>query len=360
MLIDFIAGSKLDYNKIPPIIREVEQAQDAGLDIGYRIIYIGSKKDFSNSALSLSELIQPSLFIEAEGNNNAEISADVLVKYEQILSKDKPHIAMLYGHSTGIMACTVAAAKISDIRIAHIGSGWRNYNRNSGDEINRKIIDAITDYHFPISQTSAENLRNEGVPSDFTFFIGNPIADVLNEIDDDRQPPIWQDLELQAKRYILVNIAHPSLTGSQARLKSLLLTLSKLARNLRVIVPVNNSNSSALDNLSIKVSNIHIANVNHWSGLYYLAKYAKLTITDTETLQDETTILQVPCLTLYKSVITPDSYQSGTNEAGSLKPETLAEIFNKLYNGEWKKGQIPYLWDGKASQRILLAIKKLP
>lgn len=359
MLIDFIAGTKLDYYNIVPIIAAVQDAQDEGYDIGYRLIYIGQKTDFANTLLSLSKVTAPSLIIETSADSDAAITAEVAVQYEKILLSEPPDVTMLYGYSTGIMAAAITAAKIPDIRIAHIGAGTRNNNRNSISELNRRITDSITDYHFPISRSGSENLRAEGVSDDYSFLIGNPTADSLSNIDDKQQPAIWNELSLQQKRYILINVENPAITNSPARLKSLLLTISKISRNNPVILPVNSFNSEALGNISLKAPGLHLVNLWHLSGLHYLSKHARVVITDTEALQDETTILQTPCMTLFKSRSTPDSCETGTNMVTGVKPEALTDAFNLLYNGQWKKGQIPYLWDGEASNRIIAAIKNL-
>lgn len=362
MLIDFVAGSKLDFYVIAPILEAVRLEQDAGRDVGYRVIFTGSTDEFQtiDEELSFFGIPHPNILLEVSEQDQALHTATTLVRYEQVLKSSQPEIVMLFGHSTGTMACALAAAKVHGIKIAHIGSGMRSNNRNAADEVNRKVIDAITDYHFPIAQSSAENLRTEGVPDEFIFFTGNPISDFLNkEIETMPQPAIWESLKLQPQKFILLNLEHPTVTKSDARLKSLLLNVIRLSRNLPIILPVNTASAGTLNAIGIKARNLHIIEHPGISTLYYLSRYARVVMTDTENLQDETTVMQVPCITLFKTIARPDTYTTGFNEITGLQPEALEEAFRKLFAGEWKKGRIPYLWDGKAAIRIMNVLKKL-
>lgn len=362
MLVDFVAGSRLDFYVIAPVLEAVQAEQDAGSDVGYRVIFTGSRADFQSidEDLSFFGIPRPNILLDVSESDYALLTATTLVRYEQVLKSAKPDIVMLFGHSDGAMACALAAAKISGLKIAHIGSGMRNNNRNSGEEVNRKVIDAITDYHFPIGQSSAENLRIEGVPDEFIFFTGNPMADFLNrETENMPQPGIWNSLQLQPEKYILLNLEHPSLAKSTARLKALLLSIIRLSRNMPIVFPANSSTEKTLKAIGVKAHNLHIVEHPGISSLYYLSRYASLVITDTETLQDETTIMQTPCITLFKSMARPDTYATGSNEVTGMQPEDIEAAFEKLFAGEWKKGKIPYLWDGKASTRILNVLKKL-
>ncbi len=362
MLVDFVAGSKLDFYVIAPVLESVQLEQDAGRDVGYRVIFTGSSAEFQSidEELSFFGIPRPNIFLEVAEKDNTLLTATTLVRYEQVLKSTKPDIVLLFGHSTGTMACALAASKIHGLKIAHIGSGMRSNNRNAPDEVNRKVIDAITDYHFPIAQSSAENLRIEGVPDEFIFFTGNPIGDFLNkEIETMPEPEIWNTLQLQQRKYILLNLEHPSLTRSGARLKSLLLNIIRLSRNLLVIMPANTTSEGTLKAIGIKARNLHVIEQPGISTLYYLSRYAKVVVTDTENLQDETTVMQTPCITLFKTVARPDTYTTGFNEITGLQPEALEQAFQKLFAGEWKKGRIPYLWDGKAATRILNVLKKL-
>lgn len=358
MLIDLIAGNKPDLYKIAPVLAALQQAQDAGGDIGYRLIYTKSRHDFARHPET--GIPTPTVFLDVNDENPVTHTAAVLTRYEILLASGKPDMIMVYGHNNGAMACTLVASKIQGMRIAHVGSGIRTYNRNSEEEINRRIIDAITDYHFPVAQSSGENLRNEGVSDDYIFFVGNPVADFLHSrLGQLAPPPIWDLLQLQHGQYILLQLEHPRIAGSASRLKNLLLTILKLSRNLPIILPTNQVCSKTLNIIGIKATNLHIVNLQSNDMLYYLAKHSKLTITDTEALQDETTLMQVPCITLLKSVARYDTYHGGFNEVTGMDENAITTAFHKLFNGEWKKGRIPYLWDGNSAERIVAVLRKL-
>ena len=359
MLIDFIAGTTSDLYSITPVIRAIEKEQDAGKDFGYRLIYTGSnvKAGSENSSL----LSTPNVFLDVAELSEGAAAAATITRYEKLLNTGLPDVVMIAGHSTEAMACALVASKIHNLRIAHMGSGMRSYNRNSEEEINRRIIDAITDYHFPVAQSASENLRNEGVSDDYIFFIGNPVADMLHIADKEiAQPAIWDILQLQQKRYILMNLEHPKVAGSPSRLKSLLLNIIRLSRNLPIIIPANEVSGKTLNIIGIKAPNLHFVQLPDETTLLYLTKYARLVITDDERLQDESTILQVPCITLLKSVARHETYTAGFNDVTGLQPEAIADAFHKLFEGNWKKGRIPYMWDGNAAERLVSVLKRLP
>lgn len=362
MLIDFIAGTKLDFYKIAPVIEAVQQEQKSGKNIGYRLIYTGRQDDFTEikNEFSILEIPTPTTFLETTIPNTAEYTATVMVRYDKVLNLGKPDVVMVFGHSTASMACVLTASKHKEIKLAHIEAGMRSYNRYSGDEINRVLIDSVTDYYFPIAQTSSENLRKEGVSDDFIFFVGNPIADFLyKEINAIPQPAIWKLLQLQERKYFLLNIEHSSIIDSLSRFKALLLNIIRVSKNLPIILPVNERSRKAISALGIKAHNLHIIEKISVSETYYLARFAKAVITDTENLQDETTVLQTPCFTLLKSVARPETFTTGYNEIVGLQPEAITGAFHKLFAGEWKKGKIPYLWDGKAAYRIISTLRQL-
>lgn len=362
MLIDFIAGSKADYYKLVPLVDAVQKEQDAGRDLGYRFVFTGTTQDLAeiHDEFSIPGLPSPNIILESVSETPAIHAANTLTRYEEVLSVAKPDIAMICGHSNGGMAAALAAAKAPDVRIAHLGSGMRNFIRNSIEEVNRKVIDSVTDYHFPMAQSSGENLRNEGVADDFIFFVGNPVSDLLsNEQYRLPKPLISETLHLKEKKYLLLTLEHAALTSSSSRLKSLLLHLIRVSRNMPIILPVNPQSAHTLSALGIKAHNLHITERVTIPHLYYLARNARAVITDNELLQDETTIMQVPCLTLLKSVAMPDTYTIGSNEITGIQQENIAEAMHKLFAGEWKKGKIPYLWDGKVSSRIISVLQRL-
>lgn len=358
MLIDFVAGNISDLYKSSAIIKSVLKLQDTGYDIGYRLIFTGTKDRILINGIPPAELEEPNIYLGVDDVNHAANTAKCLVKYEELLREAQPNISLIYGRNDGVTGCALAAAKAVDVRIAHIGSGIRNNNRYSADEVNGRVIDAITDYHFPISQSSCEHLREEGVADDYVFFVGNPVSDVLANLTDDA-PPIWDLIQLQQKRYYLLTIENPSLLDSQSILKNLILNIIRYSRNLPIILPITDNTREAIAATSIKAPALHIVDLHDQQHLYYLAKHAKAIITDSAHLQDESTCFQVPCMTLFKSVVLPDTTHTGTNEIIGLQTESINNAFNKLLNREWKKGHIPYLWDGKVSERIVATLKNL-
>ncbi|MCB0700512.1 MAG: UDP-N-acetylglucosamine 2-epimerase [Chitinophagales bacterium] len=362
MLIDLVAGNKLDFFKIAPLIDALHKEQSNGYNIGYRLVFAGKQEEYLEvlNDLSFLSIPQPNTFLETSYNSAAEYLATVIVRYEKVLTLSKPDIVMLFGHSTACMGCAIAAAKDQDVRIAHVEAGLRKRNKYSDNDVNRAITDSVTDYYFSIAKSSNDNLRNMGVADDDIYFVGNLIGDfLLGELGNLPQPPIWSLLKLQQQKYILINLEHPSIIGSQTRLKTLLLNILKQVNNLPIILPVNEESSKAINSLGIKAHNLHITKKLTVSELYYLASNAKAVITDSEHLQDETSIMQTPCITLLKSIARPETALTGYNEVTGLQNDNINAILKQLLNDKWKKATIPYMWDGYASERIVAVLKKL-
>lgn len=362
MLIDLIAGNRLDFFKIAPLINALHKEQSTGYNIGYRLIFTGKQDDYKEllDDLSFLSIPRPNTFLEIPYSNSAEYIAAVIVRYEKVLTLSKPDIVMLFGHSTACMGCAIAAAKDTEVRIAHVEAGLRLRNKYSDNDVNRTITDSVTDYYFSIAKSSNEYLRNMGVPDDDIYFVGNLVSDFLSgELHNLPQPAIWSLLKLQEQKYFVVNLEHPSIIGSQTRLKTLLMNLLKSVNNMPILLPVNEESSKAINSLGIKAHNLHITKKLSVSDLYYLANHAKAVITDSEHLQDETSIMQTPCITLLKSIARPETALTGYNEITGLSAEAINSALKQLLSGQWKKATIPYLWDGYAAERIISVLKKL-
>lgn len=362
MLIDFIAGAGYDLYKIAPLVEAIEKEQNAGKDFGYRIIYTGHRSDITgeNILLGGDHIPQPNLFLETSENNAAEYTADVMLKYERILATNRPDFTLVVGDSTGAMACALIASKTHNLKVAHIEAGIKGPAKLSDADVNRLVIDSITDYNFSIAQSSNQHLRKSGVPDEQIYFVGNPLADFLmTTLPSILQPEVWAKRSLQPQRYFLLCLNHPYIINNRVRLKELLLNLLRVSKNLPILIPANSTLSKTLKVLGIRANNLHEIEPNSDADCYYLARYAKAVITDTDKLQDETTIMQVPCITLLAGVARPETVSVGTNEITGLQAVTITEAFDKLFSDTWKKGKTPYLWDGKTAARLVSVLNKI-
>lgn len=362
MLIDFIAGKSSDFLKMAPIINAIKREQKTGLNIGYRLIYTGKQSEKSITGDYLIELgvPKPNVYLECGGLSETAETAIIMTRYEKVLNSNKPHLTIVIGETVSSMGCALAAAKAPNVRIAHLEAGIRSNNRGLHDEVNRIVTDAISDYYFTTTRSANENLRRAGIPEEHIFYVGNTLIDNLNkQINYFRQPEIWNKLKLKPSEYALLTLDKPANIEDPAALKSLLINIVRASENIPIVFPLYPKTAKTYQTLGIRAHNLYVVDMLEYWEFSYLVHRAKVVITDSSTLQEETTVMQVPCMTVLTSSDRPETISTGTNVLVGNDSRAITNAFNKLFEGRWQKGNIPYLWDGKASERVLSVLKKL-
>lgn len=362
MLIDFIAGKSSDFLKMAPIINAIKREQKSGLNIGYRLVYTGKQNEKSITGDYLTELgvPKPNVYLESSGLSETAETAIIMTRYEKVLNSNKPDLTIVIGETVSSMGCALAASKAPNVRIAHLEAGIRSNNRGLHGEVNRLVTDAISDYYFTTTRSANENLRNSGVPEEHIFYVGNTLIDNLNkQINYFRQPQIWNKLKMKPAEYALLTLDKPSNIEDPKTLKSLLINIIRASENIPIVFPLYPQTAKIYQTLGIRAHNLHVVDMLEYWEFSYLVHRAKVVITDSSTLQEETTVMQVPCMTVLDTSDRPETITTGTNVLVGNNSNAITNAFNKLFEGRWQKGKIPYLWDGKASERVLSVLKRL-
>lgn len=362
MLLDLIVGARPNFMKIAPIIREIEKRRASGGTISYRLVHTGQHYDRNMSGSFFDDLgiPEPHVNLNAGSGTQAEQTAGIMLGYEKVLAEKKSDLCIVVGDVTSTMACAIVAKKML-VPVAHIEGGIRSGDMTMPEEINRIVTDSITDYFFTTSETANENLRKAGVPENRIFFVGNTMIDtLLASRPRFRKPVIWDDLQLTEKKYVVLTLHRPNNVDDPANLKHQLDEIIKGASGMPVVFPVHPRTRKVMQGIDLADGSVlHMADPMGYLEFNYLVEKALVVITDSGGITEETTVMSVPCMTLRNSTERPETVTMGTNELLGTNPDAIAPAMQTLLSGQWKKGNIPPLWDGHTAERIIEIISNL-
>jgi len=356
MLIDIIAGARPNFIKIAPVIDAIVARKKEGIAIDYRLVHTGQHYDkkMSHDFFEQLGIPEPDHNLEAGSGTQAEQTARIMTGYEKLLMSKPCDLCIVVGDVTSTMACAITAKKLGNIKVAHVEGGIRSGDWTMPEEINRIVTDAITDYFFTTSVTANNNLRKAGVTDDRIFFVGNTMIDtLLKQMPFFTPPAIWNTLSLTEGGYIITTLHRPANVDDASGLEKLLSEIIKASNGLPIIFPVHPRTAKMLEKTGIKADNLHMTEPMSYLEFNYMVKNAKVVVTDSGGITEETTVMSVPCMTLRDNTERPETCTVGTNELLGTNPDAIAPAFQKLLSGNWKKGAVPEMWDGHTAPRII-------
>ncbi len=361
MLITIVAGARPNFMKIAPIINAVKVAQSSGQNINYRLVHTGQHYDAKMSGSFFEQLgiPAPDANLESGGGSQAEQTASILVRFEKELVENPTDVVLVVGDVTSTMACAITAKKLC-VPVVHVEAGIRSGDMTMPEEINRIVTDSICDYFFTTSETANQFLRKSGVEENQIHFVGNTMIDTLTQnLERLQKPEFWDDFGLKKKNYFLVTLHRPANVDEPKNLKNFLDAILSGTENYPVLFPVHPRTRKNLDLIDFRHERLLPIDPLGYLEFIYLVKNARAVITDSGGITEEATVLSVPCMTLRDSTERPETVEIGTNELVGTNPENLAAHLENLANGNWKKGAIPKLWDGKTSERIVRILSEI-
>lgn len=360
MLIDIIAGARPNFMKIAPIIEQIRIAKEKS-NIDYRLVHTGQHydKNMSDSFFEQLGIPMPDVNLGAGGGSQAEQTASIMVGYEKLLLEKKSDLCLVVGDVTSTMACAIVAQKLH-VKVAHVEAGIRSGDWSMPEEINRLVTDSITNYFFTTSEVANQNLRNNGVTNDRIFFVGNTMIDTLLK-NKPRfiQPSIWVEAKLEKGKYFMLTLHRPANVDQEHQLKDLLDQIVIHSKGLPIIFPVHPRTAKILQSVGIVAPNVHFIEPLSYLEFNYLVENSLAVITDSGGITEETTVMYIPCITLRENTERPETITIGTNELIGTNPNAIKPALEKLFAGNWKKGGIPELWDGKTGERIVIHLLNL-
>lgn len=348
-----VVGARPNFMKAAPLYREFKKTGK----INPILVHTGQHYDYKMSAIFFKDLKlpKPNYFLNVGGGSHAEQTAKIMIRFERVLIKEKPDVVLVFGDVNSTIAATLTAKKLS-FPVAHVEAGLRSFDMRMPEEINRVLTDRISDLLFTPSKDADENLFDEGIKKTKVFMVGNIMIDslknILNKIDD---RSILSGKDLLKKEYILVTLHRPNNVDDK---KNLLKIFEKLAKvnEKKIIFPIHPRTRKNIKEFGIKVpQNITLADPLGYKEFISLEKNAFLVITDSGGIQEETTFLGVPCLTIRPNTERPITISHGTNKLVNYQ-NLLREIGSSLNDTRLYKKPIPY-WDGDTAKRIARIIR---
>ena len=361
MNITIIAGARPNFMKIAPIIHAVEKAKGEGKNINYRLIHTGQHYDkkMSGDFFEQLNIPEPHANLEAGGGSQAEQTAAIMVRFEKELMENPADLVLVVGDVTSTMACAITAQKLHT-KVAHVEAGIRSGDWSMPEEINRLVTDSITDYFFTTSELANDNLRKSGVEDERIFYVGNVMIDtLLKNRPRFIQPAVWDELHLKDKEYMVMTLHRPANVDEEDKLKELMGEIVSQSRDLPLVFPVHPRTAKMLEKIGVSHPRLHMVEPLSYLEFNYLVERAKAVVTDSGGITEEASIMRVPCMTLRDNTERPETITLGTNELLGTDPKAIAPAMNKLFAGEWKKGNDIPLWDGNAAVRIVEELLKL-
>jgi UDP-N-acetylglucosamine 2-epimerase (non-hydrolysing) len=353
--ITLVAGTRPNFVKVSPIIRAIKNAAKKGNLKEYSLVHTGQHYDrsMSGSFFEDLEIPEPNVNLEVGSGSQAEQTAHIMIRFEEYLQKNSTNVVLVVGDVTSTMACSIVTKKLN-IPLVHVEGGIRSFDMTMPEEINRRLTDSITDHFFTTSRYANENLIKEGNPKDKIHFVGNVMIDTLMyHLSELREPKISKQLGLQIRNYIILTLHRPTNVDDPEKLESILRTISKHCQNVPVIFPVHPRTRHVIEQSGISIQNLHLVEPLGYLEFNYLVKNSKAAITDSGGITEETTVLGIPCLTMRDNTERPETCIVGSNELIGSDPSKLPQALEKLFSGNWKKGSVPELWDGKSAERII-------
>ena len=355
MNITIVAGARPNFMKIAPIIEAIQNKKEEGFNLNYRLVHTGQHYDKNLSGTFFEELNipLPDSNLDVKSGTQAEQTAAIMIGFEKELKQNPCDLVMVVGDVTSTMACTIVAKK-AHVKVAHVEAGIRSGDMRMPEEINRIVTDSLTDYFFTTSNYANDNLIKLGVSKSNIFFVGNVMIDTLLKNEKRLQKPeLWEQLNLSSKKYLVMTLHRPSNVDEEKQLKTLITQIVTLGEAYPIIFPVHPRTQKLLSNFNLNFKNLHYVNPLGYLEFNYLVKQAFAVITDSGGITEETTVMNVPCMTLRDNTERPETCDIGTNILVGNDPEKIEKAFKILFSGTWKQGEIPELWDGHAAKRIV-------
>ena len=372
-----VAGARPNFMKIAPLIKEIGRYNEAlnkdSSAVIPILVHTGQHYDERMSKVFFEDLglPKPDIDLGIGSASHAVQAGKIMISFEKVCLEEKPDLVIVVGDVNSTMACALVAVKLG-IKVAHVEAGLRSFDRSMPEEINRIVTDSISDYLFTTCKDANENLKREGVSENKIFFVGNLMVDtLLSHKDKADKSPILEILDLVigtgVKDYALLTLHRPSNVDIQGTFQGIIESIHELSKNIPVVFPAHLRTQKQIKAFGIE-KYFHDSSLSHNSkgillidplgylDFLKLMENARLVLSDSGGIQEETTILGIPCLTIRENTERPVTIREGTNNLIGTNPNKIMSHAMDILRTKKRAGSRPDLWDGKAAQRIIRLI----
>jgi UDP-N-acetylglucosamine 2-epimerase (non-hydrolysing) len=339
-----VVGARPNFMKAAPVVRALQ-----GRGVPQTLVHTGQHYDANMSDVFFAQLGMPApdVNLEVGSGSHAAQTAAIMTRFEPVVGERRPDVVLVYGDVNSTIAAALVCAKLS-VRVGHVEAGLRSFDRTMPEEINRVLTDQLADLLFTPSQDGDVNLQREGISAERIHCVGNVMIDSLVRL----LPSARERRNGLPQRYALVTLHRPSNVDDEGKLKSILGALLDIHGALEIVFPVHPRTRQRIAQWGLATGKLHLLEPLPYLEFLALQQRATVVLTDSGGIQEETTYLGVPCLTLRNNTERPITVTMGTNVLVGDDPARLKSELMRVLEGKAKKGSVPPLWDGHAAERI--------
>lgn len=357
-----VCGARPNFMKIAPLMRAFKK--NGRFDT--LLVHTGQHYDENMSRLFFDELEipRPDVNLEVGSGSHAQQTAEIMKRFEPVVLEHRPDYVLVVGDVNSTIACGLVAVKLG-VKLIHVEAGLRSFDRTMPEEINRILTDTISDLLFVTEQSGIDNLRREGIDSDKTHLVGNVMIDtLLANREKAQQSSILNELGLERGKFAVITLHRPSNVDDMSRFAEIVTAFETIEKEMRLVFPMHprtraNMKGSKLEQRIAAMKNLLLLEPIGYLDFLCLMSSAALVMTDSGGIQEETTILGVPCMTLRDSTERPVTITEGTNRLVRITTEDILKNFRDVMNNRDKySARTPKNWDGKAAERIAQIIER--
>jgi UDP-N-acetylglucosamine 2-epimerase (non-hydrolysing) len=348
-----VAGTRPNFMKIAPLVRELSRR---AREWRWSLVHTGQHFDREMNQVFFEdlEIPAPDVKLELRGSTHAQQTASIMTGFEDVVRRRRPDVVVVVGDVNSTLACGIVAKK-EQLVLAHIEAGLRSGDMAMPEEVNRRVVDSISDLFYVTERSGVEHLRREGQPESSIALVGHVMIDnLMHQLEKLARIAREDCLKKKLNDYAVLTLHRPSNVDDPATLARLAGALDELAAELPIIFPVHPRTRRNLERFSVQFKNrVVLTSPLGYLDFLNLWKDARLVLTDSGGIQEETTALGVPCLTLRENTERPITVEEGTNEVVGTDPARIVAAARRILSGAVKPGRRPELWDGRAAERIV-------
>jgi UDP-N-acetylglucosamine 2-epimerase (non-hydrolysing) len=357
-----VAGARPNFMKIARLVDRLKKDRK----VACLLVHTGQHYDFEMSEVFFQDLNipKPDVFLNVGSASHAEQTAKIMTAFEGVLIAESPDLVVVAGDVNSTLACSLTAAKVH-IKVAHIESGLRSFDRAMPEEVNRIVTDTLSDIHFVSEKSGVENLRHVGARKKGIHLVGSVMIDPLvskTEVID--RSEILGKVGVEQQEYAVLTLHRPSNVDSAEALTEIYEILSAVSSKIKLVYPIHPRTRQRMIEHRVLEKFQALTELLMIEPLGYidfmkLVKESRFVLTDSGSIQEETTYLHIPCLTMRENTERPSTIELGTNELVGRNKKVITKAVDRIMKGRWKRGRVPKYWDGKTTERILKVLAKI-